>query len=478
MKPWDVKHIRQYPGEDTKACIVFIHGFGGDVKKTWGKFPDLMREDKAVFGGWDIVSIGYPSGFLPDLLAGWWSAKPDIPALTGALVTAVKHELGRYDTFAIIAHSMGGLIVQKALVDASEFCDKVQRVVLFGTPSGGLIKAQKAKCFTRSEFHRAAVQMAKGSPFLEQLRADWKGQGFLEKPPFYFINVAGYADNFVPKTSSHNPFRKAADQPANTYGPRVALETVPGHHLQIVKPRSKKNMSYKVVRNWFKSVHVLPKVGSGRVDLQRAAFRAKIRQWKDGEADLDEPTRIELALAYDATGDRDRAIMILELVAKPGSDTLGTLGGRYKRRWRGMRQQADYKRAVALYKKAYYAAKKEEDLGQLYYAAINRAYLYRVMGGAHPSPSKRAKWEEWANLTLEYCAEAKKLEMGKPTMWRLASEAEAHLILEDTKVALEKYRAVRRCEPETWQLSSTFDQAIHLCQVMEDAKTEAALRNL
>ena len=42
------------------VTIVFIHGFGGDPRKTWGDFPALLAAD-ARLKDWDIFSVGYAS---------------------------------------------------------------------------------------------------------------------------------------------------------------------------------------------------------------------------------------------------------------------------------------------------------------------------------------------------------------------------------------------------------------------------------
>jgi hypothetical protein len=33
-------------GAKNEAAMLFIHGFSGDVAKTWGKFPEFLQNDK------------------------------------------------------------------------------------------------------------------------------------------------------------------------------------------------------------------------------------------------------------------------------------------------------------------------------------------------------------------------------------------------------------------------------------------------
>ena len=87
---------------------------------------------------WDIYTLGYATTFHPDFL-GVWSADPDLPILATMLKTQASIDpLRRYRSLAVVAHSMGGLVVQRALVDDPELADRTEKVVLFGTPSAGI----------------------------------------------------------------------------------------------------------------------------------------------------------------------------------------------------------------------------------------------------------------------------------------------------------------------------------------------------
>ena len=128
--------IRTQP--DCQQAIVFLHGFSGDRDDTWDRLPGLLG---SAIADWDIYTLGYATTFLPDLL-GVWSADPDIPILATMLTTQASIDpLGRYKSLAVVAHSMGGLVVQRALVDDPRFADRTNKVILFGTPSTGLRKA-------------------------------------------------------------------------------------------------------------------------------------------------------------------------------------------------------------------------------------------------------------------------------------------------------------------------------------------------
>src|SRR4051812_45281304 len=71
-----------------RGAIVFVHGFGGDLRKTWGKFPDFIAEEPRM-AKWDIFSIGYPSRLMFDIV-GIWSADPNIQMIGKGLHTLLR----------------------------------------------------------------------------------------------------------------------------------------------------------------------------------------------------------------------------------------------------------------------------------------------------------------------------------------------------------------------------------------------------
>src|SRR4029077_5842610 len=121
-----------------KACVVFLHGFTGSNVETWGRFPEFLIKLPELTG-WDVVSLGYSSSLIPDLV-GIWSADAPIDKLATLFRTTVSFGLEKYQTLAVLAHSMGGLVVQRAFVEDSNFTQKISHLFLFGTPSNGLKK--------------------------------------------------------------------------------------------------------------------------------------------------------------------------------------------------------------------------------------------------------------------------------------------------------------------------------------------------
>ena len=132
---------------ENKQAILFVHGFHGDPQHTFGMLPAFLAGDPRLFN-WDIHCYGYPTGLAPDI-SGVWAADPNLTTLAGHLDTLLAlDKFRRYTHLALVAHSMGGLIVQRALLDGG-FADRTSHVVLFGTPSNGLRKAGLARWFKR-----------------------------------------------------------------------------------------------------------------------------------------------------------------------------------------------------------------------------------------------------------------------------------------------------------------------------------------
>ena len=124
-----LNEIRSRP--DYERAVVFLHGFSGDRDDTWDRLPSLLG---TVVADWDIYTLGYATTFRPDIL-GVWSADPDLPILATMLTTQASIDpLRRYKSLAVVAHSMGGLVLQRALVDDPELANRTEKVVLFGTP--------------------------------------------------------------------------------------------------------------------------------------------------------------------------------------------------------------------------------------------------------------------------------------------------------------------------------------------------------
>ena len=201
---------------NNQAAAVFVHGFTGGARDTWSGFASCLSAEPSL-SGWDLFSAGYSTNLRIDF-AGLWSADPELKLITTLLHTTLTvPPLSRYKALAIIAHSMGGLPVQRALLDYVDVRARITHVFLFGTPSGGLTKARLLW-----RFKRQLRDMDSRGVFITSLRKDWNTK-LTGRLPFSLTVVAGENDEFVPFASSLAPFDPSMQ------------ESIAGNHLDIIR---------------------------------------------------------------------------------------------------------------------------------------------------------------------------------------------------------------------------------------------------
>ncbi len=427
-------------------AVVFVHGFTGTRDDTWDRFPALLGTATT---DWDIFTVGYATTLLPDVL-GIWSADPDLPILA----TMLRTQLGvppfnRYASLALIAHSMGGLIVQQALVDDPALPARVRHVILFGTPSAGLRKAGWARFWKRQ-----LRNMAAGSAFISGLRRGWT-QAYGSARPFAFLTVAGASDQFVPPASSLEPFDKPMQQ------------VVAGDHLSMVKPATADapSISLLVATLGMPGSPVRDAAAELRLAVERpdAGATHLVSTLEAGVREMSVKQVVESALALERAGQRADAIALLERHKDRDTDVKGTLGGRIKRQWLESEQPEHGARALRLYQEALAAATSSD---QIYYLAINVAFMRLVF--ANDPEGARAM----AALALEHASPA------GDDVWKVATVAEAHLYFERTDEALAGYRRLLQLEAEAWKHQSASLQAARIAAKRGDRPLAEALEAL
>jgi pimeloyl-ACP methyl ester carboxylesterase len=431
---------------DQDAVIILVHGFTGSNTETWGRFPELLAQNPAL-DAWDLVSLGYSTRLAPDL-SGVWSADAPIDRLATLLRTTIDFGLPPYKTLAILAHSMGGLVLQRALVDDSNFTERVSHVFLFGTPSNGLAKASPIGFFKRQ-----LRDMKQGGIFVTDLRSKWD-KTFSAGLPFTFWTVAGERDEFVPSSSSLDVF------PANSRA------VIPGNHLEIVKPRNQDHLGLQLVtKTIIKDAAPAGPWNSAKVAVEGRDFRKAIRLLEPHASVLDEAGLVELALAYDGVGRTADSITLLEAHGRDRTDAMGTLAGRLKRRWMLERRMEDYDRALQLYSEALQLALSEAKPDQVYYHAINVAFL-KLAGG------DRSHALEAAQQALDYA------QHGDLTQWRFATRGEGFLMLGNLAGAIESYKQALAATSVVREIESMYKQAMWIAEVQKNSAAVPLLNDV
>jgi pimeloyl-ACP methyl ester carboxylesterase len=452
VNPTIVSH-REVPSN--KSAIVFIHGFGGSPEKTWQQFPSLLADDGRL-EGWNIHSLGYPTGIALDLV-GIWKADPNLATLADGLRTKAQlPPLKGYDNLVLIAHSMGGLVVQRAIVDDDgSLTKRVSHVVLFGTPSGGLAKAKFLRFWKRQ-----IKDMGLSSDFVADLRKRWT-EKFAAWSPFRFWAVAGESDEFVPRSSSIDIF------------PQGCRSVVPGDHLSIVHADTSEHLSVILVAECLTAEN--PQLlRSDAISVTGEWHRAQQTVADlEGKRGLDERRLVDLALALEVVGRREEAIKILrEELEATFLDATGTLAGRLKRRWIDAGLLADGQTAEQLYEYGFAAAKGANNHYQARYHGINVAFMKLALNEDAAGASKVA--EE----VLGYCDHGTESDK-----WALATEAEARLILGQVDESLNLYRRARQSPPHKRrdllrQNLSMYQQATRVAGLINNVEAAEKLQDI
>ncbi|HUI22359.1 MAG TPA: tetratricopeptide repeat-containing protein [Methylocella sp.] len=453
-------------GRDAEAAIVFVHGFTGVAETTWDKFPDFLADTPGL-ADWDIYTLGYDSHLKIDI-PGLWAADPDLRKVAYKMKTdAGVGQLGRYRSLCLIAHSMGGLAVQRVLLDDPKLRARVSHVFLFGTPSGGLAKASLMQ-FLKPQLR----DMARDGQFIKTLRGEWDATFSRQNQkqlPFKFFAVGGERDEFVPFESSLGPFPEEA-YPESRF-------VVPGHHLQIVKPASAESPSVQlVIKGLIGDAAPAGPWNAARVAVESREFQRAAEQLEPNQEKLDESGLVQLALALEGVGRPSDAIQVLTEHGRSRTDAMGVLAGRLKRQWLLTRHEEDAEGACRYYEEALHLALAgpKPNYVQAYYHGINLAFFALAYGENLEVASVRA------NEVREYCRKAEVNELAKDRKWRLATEAEAALILGDTATAYQCYREaadrVRGASPR--ELESMYQQAAYISRLVEDGAVQHELSEI
>jgi pimeloyl-ACP methyl ester carboxylesterase len=504
--------------------VLFSHGFMGESVATWGGFPSLLQADPQL-GEYDFCFWGYPSSLNPIYLVSRlvWSDNPDLDTLGLGLRTFLDNACQSYKKIILVAHSMGGLIVQLFILQEITagrrvHLNRLTEVVLYGTPSGGLVKANLVDLLLGND---QAADMGRFGPFIKELRAQWKmridDRRATDPSPFRLTLVAGMMDKFVPQTSSLDPF------------PFDEKEIVPGNHTQMVKPASALDLCYLVLRSRLlrgtpsqtereillgESTIVIERINRVRAAAQLydvddlVAQAASLLQGPvtlplvervlglalldnevysqasvllkryvgfsmPGSGDhpfgTDAQALQQLAIALSGAGEILEAVTRLEALdpqLRSDPETLGILAGRFKRQWlkTESKPQIGY-RAYELYMQALDLARKEGRADQVFYNGVNAAYLRFALGEPDFQPLALEILDLYGTLTNH-------------DYWSEAMRAECLLLLGRYPEARQAYEVARRCvhEPRHW--ASTGQQALDILKRLGEPQDGAVVASI
>lgn len=162
--------------ESSKKLIVFVHGVFGDPSLTWTNrsgvsWPDLIKGDEK-FQNFTIATYSYDTPFL--------RRASGIEEVATRLLRQLEDEdiFEKFREVYFIAHSMGGLVVKRVLVDLNRPSQvkklrTVKAVLYISTPAQGANMAEVGSWLSANPQLRD-MQPADFNSFLQALENQWQ----------------------------------------------------------------------------------------------------------------------------------------------------------------------------------------------------------------------------------------------------------------------------------------------------------------
>ncbi|MCC6448434.1 MAG: hypothetical protein IT215_07100 [Chitinophagaceae bacterium] len=433
--------IVPYRSEGHENIICFVHGFCGNPEETFNPLPQFIIEEHEL-KGWDIISVGYSTDLMPNIGRGVWAATPDLNKVSNYLKTNLEILFESYSRVVLIGHSMGGLVIQRAVLNLDDI-NKISHILLFGTPSGGLKKAWAFRWFKNQ-----ISDMDYEGIFIKSLRSDWNKK-FNAKYPFYFKTVAGELDEFVPVLSSLEPF------------PEEFRSYTTGNHISMVKPISVDDTSFLIIKSALSNNSSFLKSANPE-DLNNLIgnYNDTVKRLQHKVNQLDLSNLRNYIFALEGIGKLDEAIKIIESSEKikESSDLMGILAGRYKRKYLIECETKYLELSKTWYENGLNSALKSSNSKQIYYHGINLAFLNLMEDNQDLSKTKK-----FAALSIDHCEKS-----ANNDFWEIATKAEAYLYLNDFDKSKELYlKAIAACNNDLRATSSMFINAFHACNALD-----------
>ncbi|TJY32159.1 caspase family protein [Pontimicrobium aquaticum] len=400
--------------DEGNNLLLFVHGLSGESKDTFGNIPSMLQSDSN-FNGWAMKPLGYAPIVQPKLGKDIWGAIRDVDKIAGFLKTSIKYKFKDYDRIAIVAHSLGGLVAQKAILGLDEDNrNRISHLIMFGTPSNGIAPEVLTK-----QWNKKYSEMSSEGSFIKSLRTNWKNT-FNGNYPFKLKIAASSEDEYVSIDSSHKPFAQEH------------CEFVDGKHLMMVKPKDEKDDAYALILNTLTGSKFFNQfTNKEEINLTLGKYDAVIKELLPKKDDLDKRGLTQLIFALEGLERKDDVYDILNNhpIAQSNTDLMGIIGGRHKRDYLKTYSFKSSQLARDYYNKALEISVENEVHSQIYYHAINLAFLSIV---TDPETGK-GEMKKYANQALEatqHCDD---------DLWKFATVAEANMYLGNWETAKEFY---------------------------------------
>lgn len=240
------------------SAVLFIHGLAGS-HETWCHFANHLKakwteadcfglEYDEYYGSQSIVKripILRNLAKIRRIIIG-----PDLATLSRHLRTVVDELCEEYDNVIIIAHSMGGLIARRYIVDVldeTKSVGKVRSLITYATPHHGSILANHYLTFCSAfvpffiKVSKQIAELSRRNDFIEQLNLNWTKLRVEDK--IEFVRVVGLQDWIVNFHSS-------------SYRNDPTVKVIAGkNHYNIIVPSKLRNKddAFMVTYNYLKN---------------------------------------------------------------------------------------------------------------------------------------------------------------------------------------------------------------------------------
>lgn len=400
--------------KNSNSAILFVHGFSGDAENTFSEVPRLLMTNSEM-DGWDMFPLGYSGNIVPEMGKNIWACASDIKRNSDFLNTSIRNKFSKYKRIAIIAHDLGGIVAQQAILELKKTdLDRISHVLFFGTPSNGLPEIQLKNFFTYGNDEK---ELKSGSIYIQKLRNSWN-EKFQSLYPFTFRSIAATRDEFVPTSSSLKPF------------PMKYHEIIDGDHFSIVQIKNENDDGFQAILKTLTNQSFLNKFSNKEeINIALGAYKEVVYSLLPKLKELDNKGLERLSYALEALNREEEALKILKdhPSAQENSNLLGIMGGRYKRQYLKTFLAEDLRMAFKHYSDGLNISKANKDYSQIYYHAINLAFLSLMKG----EKGNMGMFAEQASLATE--------EDPFPSLWKFATIAEALLYKGDLDNAKENY---------------------------------------
>jgi len=400
--------------EEGNNLLLFVHGFSGESKDTFGKIPTILQSDSN-FDGWAMKPLGYSPIVQPKLGKDIWAGILDVDKIAGFLKTSIKFKFKNYDRIAIVAHSLGGLVAQKAILGLdTEDRNRISHFIMFGTPSNGISPEVLTK-----QWNTKYSEMSSEGDFIKSLRKEWKDT-FNDKYPFKLKVAASTEDEYVSIDSCHKPFGEEY------------REFVDAKHLTMVKPENEKDDAYLLILNSLTGSKFFNQyTNKEEINLTLGKYDSVVKELFPRKDDLDRRGLTQLIFALEGLEQKNEVYDILNThpLAKSNTDLMGIIGGRHKRDYLKTYSYKSSQLSREYYSKALQISVDNDSYSQIYYHAINLAFLSIV---TDPETGK-SEMKKYANQALDaskHCDD---------DLWKYATVAEANMYLGNLDIAKEFY---------------------------------------